>query len=176
MKFNEIKYNATAVDDLSDSNKAFYNAGKDGDGIKVTIGKNVTKIPAYLFYAYSSYDSSYSQKITSVVFEEGSVCESIGSYAFRYCENLISITIPNSVTSIGKYVFRYCNNLKNVTIGKSVTSIGKSAFYSCTRLTSVTFENPNGWYVNETNLTLTSPSTNATYLKSTYRDYYWYKK
>ena len=30
---------------------------------------------------------------------------SIGDEAFKYCENLISVTIPNSVTSIGEGVF-----------------------------------------------------------------------
>ena len=33
---------------------------------------------------------------------------SIGSYAFRDCTGLTSITIPNSVTIIGSYAFRNC--------------------------------------------------------------------
>ncbi len=132
----EIKFNATAMDDLSSWNYVFYNAGKDGDGIKVIIGKNVTKIPAYLFYPHSS---SYSPKITSVEFEEGSVCTSIGSCAFRYCRTLTSITIPNSVTSIGSYAFSNCTSLTSVTIPSSVTSIGSCAFRYCRTLTSITF-------------------------------------
>ncbi len=44
-----INYNATAMDDLSSDNYVFYNAGQNGTGITVTIGANVTKIPAYLF-------------------------------------------------------------------------------------------------------------------------------
>ena len=32
----------------------------------------------------------------------------IGNYAFCWCKNLTSITIPNSVTSIGTEAFGYC--------------------------------------------------------------------
>ncbi len=137
----EINFNATAMDDLSSG--IFSNAGTDGNGIKVTIGKNVTKIPAYLFYSYSHsyYFSSYPHKITSVEFEEGSVCESIGNYAFYNCTSLTSITIPNSVTSIGNYAFRLCNSLTSITIPNSITSIGDGAFYNCFSLTSITIPN-----------------------------------
>ena len=47
---------------------------------------------------------------------------SIGKYAFRQCESLISVTIPNSVTSIGEYSFHLCKSLTSVTIPNSVTS------------------------------------------------------
>ena len=63
---------------------------------------------------------------------------SIGSYAFRDCSGLTSITIPNSVTSIGSEAFYYCSGLTSVTIGNSVTSIGYEAFHNCSGLTSVT--------------------------------------
>ena len=63
---------------------------------------------------------------------------SIGSYAFYYCTNLTSVTIPNSVTSIGDGAFEYCYGLTNLTIGTSVTTIGAYAFYDCESLTSMT--------------------------------------
>jgi len=63
---------------------------------------------------------------------------SIGSYAFRDCSGLTSVTIPESVTSIGSYAFRDCSGLTSVTILESVTSIGSYAFCDCSGLTSVT--------------------------------------
>ena len=141
----EIYFNATAMDDLSSYNYVFYNAGINGDGIKVVIGKNVTKIPAYLFYPNS--DSSYSPKIVSVEFEEGSACKSIGEGAFSRCTGLTSVTIPDSVTSIGRSAFEGCTGLTSVTIPDSVTSIGYSAFGGCTRLTIYckAASQPSGW-------------------------------
>ncbi len=135
----EIYFNATEMDDLSDHNSVFYNAGIKGEGITVTIGANVKKIPAYLFNPYNS--SSYAPKIASVVFEENSVCTSIGRYAFYLCGSLTSVEIPDSVTTIGYYAFYYCSSLTSVTIPDSVTSIGGSAFYGCSSLTSVTIGN-----------------------------------
>ena len=63
----------------------------------------------------------------------------IGKLAFFLgCDNLTSITIPNSVTEIGEKAFRGCSNLTSVTIPDSVTEIGEGAFYGCTSLTFIT--------------------------------------
>ncbi|MCD7728862.1 MAG: leucine-rich repeat domain-containing protein [Clostridia bacterium] len=95
----EIIFNATAMEDLSSTNNVFYCAGQSGDGITVTIGANVTKIPAYLFYPCSS--SSDAPKITSVVFEDDSACTSIGTYAFNNCTSLVSVYYSGTVSEWG---------------------------------------------------------------------------
>lgn len=63
---------------------------------------------------------------------------SIGMDAFNCCDNLISVTIPNTVVSIEMDAFYGCRSLKSVNIPNSVTSIGQYAFSSCTSLTTVT--------------------------------------
>ena len=64
----------------------------------------------------------------------GKAVTSILPKGFGECENLTSITIPNSVTSIGDYAFYDRSSLTSVTIPNSVTSIGDNAFSGCTNL------------------------------------------
>lgn len=129
----EINFNATAVQDLGDHSETFGNAGKQTAGINVTIGKNVTRIPASLFYVPSYYNTS-SANIVSVTFEDGSVCQSIGNTAFSRCESLTSVILPNGLTSIGDYAFYECKEITGITIPKTVTSIGEEAFYYCNKI------------------------------------------
>ena len=72
---------------------------------------------------------------------EGVAVKSIGESAFRGCEALTSVTIPNSVTNIGESAFYLCEALTSMTIPNSVTSIGERTFYLCEALTSVTIPN-----------------------------------
>lgn len=66
----------------------------------------------------------------------------IGEEAFYDCNKLISINIPNSVTSIGEGAFKSCRELLSITIPNSVTNIGDFAFQGCSSLLSVTALNP----------------------------------
>jgi hypothetical protein len=65
----------------------------------------------------------------------------IGLEAFSFCVNLISVTIPDSVTCIrgGHTIgaFTGCSNVTTVSIGKSVTDIGAYAFAECGSLTTI---------------------------------------
>ena len=44
------------------------------------------------------------------------------------------------MTSIGKYAFRYCTNLKSIEIPNSVTDIGYGAFWNCSAITDIKVE------------------------------------
>ena len=65
----------------------------------------------------------------------------IGNNAFYDCDALTSINIPNSVTTIGSAVFKNCPNLSSVTISNGVISIGSSAFEGCKKLSSIIIPN-----------------------------------
>ncbi|MBO5338283.1 MAG: leucine-rich repeat protein [Clostridia bacterium] len=135
-----IQFNASNMKNLNSSNYVFYNSNKTAE-IKLTIGKNVTRIPSNLFSPLSHYNetsTTYYCNITEVVFEEGSVCESIGNAAFASCKNLSKIELPTSLTSIESYAFANCHGLENVDFPSSITSIGAGAFYKCTHLTTLT--------------------------------------
>ncbi len=93
----------------------------------VTIGKSVTSIGNYAFYACKS--------LTSVDISDSVV--TIGDRAFRDCISLTSVYISDSLTTIGSMAFYNCTSLTSVDIGDSVTYIGDYAFYACKSLTSV---------------------------------------
>ncbi len=63
----------------------------------------------------------------------------IGESAFEG-NNIVSITIPASVTSLGKKAFYWCTELKTVVFGTNskLSYIGVEAFGSCSYVTSVT--------------------------------------
>lgn len=61
----------------------------------------------------------------------------IGSFVFKDCVNLTSVTIPKGVTSIDTQSFIGCTGLKSITIPDGVTTIGYSAFEGCTNLTDI---------------------------------------
>ena len=152
-------------------------AFREADNItNVIIGDNVTNIGRSSFYCCDN--------LVSVVI--GDNVKNIEGWAFVGCYNLTTIVIPDSVTSIGEYAFLDCTALTNVTIGNGVTTIGYYAFYGCDNLVSVTFNNTSGWFVStDSNATsgtdiasaeLANKVTAAEYLKSTYYNYYWFRR
>ena len=73
--------------------------------------------------------------LTSIVIPKG--VTSIGSFAFMDCTGMASVEMPEGVTSIGHHAFWGCYKLKNIEIPVSVTSIGKYAFYDCSRFADI---------------------------------------
>ncbi len=65
----------------------------------------------------------------------------IGGSAFEFCDDLQSITLPNTIDRIGGYAFRGCTGLKSIVIPNSVTYINVKAFLNCSGLESVTLSN-----------------------------------
>lgn len=66
---------------------------------------------------------------------------SLRSYCFANCNNLTSITLPDSITSLGDACFDGCTDLTSINIPDSVTSLGNFCFRSCTGLTSISIPN-----------------------------------
>lgn len=63
---------------------------------------------------------------------------SIGFYAFKDCNEITSVTIPESVRVINEGGFRDCKGLTTVTLSESLKTIRASAFSGCTNLTDIT--------------------------------------
>ena len=96
----EIYFGAAKMADCAISDGVFARAGASGDGISVVIGKEVDVVPANLFYGGFPM-GDYSPKVTSVEFEEGSICRTIGDQAFYYCLDLTELKAPATLEQIG---------------------------------------------------------------------------
>ena len=62
------------------------------------------------------------------------------------CRNLISITLPNTITTIDDYAFSDCSSLMSISIPSSVTSIGEGAFHRCIDIKDVIVDENNKIY------------------------------
>ena len=96
--------------------------------IKITIGKDITKIGNYAF-AY------YYQNLKTVEFEAGSCLTFVGAVSFMNCAKLQTVVLPESVTYIGVYAFADCYALENVYIPAGVAFIGNTAFAGSGKIT-----------------------------------------
>ena len=76
------------------------------------------------------YNSDYSSYTTAE--------NTIGSHMFYELKNLVSVALPNNITTIEEWAFFQCTGLTSVTIPNSVTSIEVSAFSNCNGLTHLT--------------------------------------
>ncbi len=105
------------------------------------------KIPAYVRYGKNEYKVTeigervfYSKKKLKSVQLPNTLVE-IGNEAFRECESITSVTMPDYKTStlnkIGEEAFRDCKKLTSIDMPESVTEIGESAFYGCWKLSSI---------------------------------------
>lgn len=124
---------------------------------EVSSGRNCSGhvvIPSTINYTY--YNSSLKKDIT-----ETYVVTAIAKSAFSYCDSLISVMLPNTITNIGHDAFREsgltsiripesvdtiyyqmfldCKYLKDVTIPSNVKSIQRKSFMNCTSLQTITF-------------------------------------
>lgn len=150
-----VNYNATNCTSIGDQVQNTYEFSGAGNNCTLTIGNNVTSIPAHLFQGFTG--------LNTLVFEAGSHLGSIREGTFYNCHNLTSVTMPSSVTSIESSAFNGCTGLTSLDLG-SVQTIGWNAFYGCTGLTKLTIpasitliggsyeQNTHGAFTNCTNL------------------------
>ena len=129
------------------------NGSIEGDFVFAEVyGKNTLKqylgeggaltLPAdYKGEDYVIGENAFSGNTSIISIEIPNSVTSIGEKTFYDCSGLKSIEIPSSVTSIGVDAFYRCSGLKSIEIPSSVTSIGEDAFYGCFGLTSIIIGN-----------------------------------
>jgi hypothetical protein len=110
-----------------EAGRIYYNIIPGTNEVEVTYGNN---------HSYNDYDGEVIIPATVTYSGTTYSVTRIGDMAFYVCSDLISLHIPNSVTSIGYSAF-FCCGLISLHIPDSVTSIGAGAFEGCRELVSI---------------------------------------
>ena len=150
---------------VSSEDGVLYNADKTllvsypqkKEGSSFTVPASVRAINAYGFYASSLSSIEFAGSSLSGLSSSGQLLTStgfaVGSYAFAYCTNLTSISLPAivSATRKGDYYQAYSTQVGDFTSGYmaywhndsgpvSRAGIGSHAFYNCSALETVDFQ------------------------------------
>ena len=126
-----VHFNATNCTSMTtNSQYPVFNSGISDDGatpiITLTIGENVTNIPAYAFRnsANMTCDITIPDAVTS-----------IGTYAFANCSGH-DVTIGDGVANINDYAFYQSSGFNGtLTLGNALANIGQYAFQGCSGFT-----------------------------------------
>lgn len=84
---------------------------------------------------YSPPWKEFEEQIERVVVNEG--VTSISQSSFYFCNNILTLSLPDGLLEIGKDAFHDCTSLKNINIPDSVEKIGEGAFWDCRCLSSL---------------------------------------
>ena len=103
-----------------------------GNGVTIYVG-NIT-VPSTVTYKGSTYNVT-----------------SIKETAFFRNTELVSVTLPNSITNIGFNAFSECSKLQSITISKSVTNIGEGILSHCAALKTIIVDKDNKVYDSRNN-------------------------
>jgi hypothetical protein len=128
-----------------------------------TTTTNITSVTGGI-YITSLGDSAFEgEAITSYTYkdEANTSCDTIGNSVFKDCTSLstmtildsttsigtetfentalITVTLPNTLTTISNELFNSVSTLTMITFGNAVTSVGISSFQNCTSLGGVSF-------------------------------------
>ena len=90
---------------------------------------NEIVIPKSLKRANKAFRNS---NVKKVIFADGT--KRILDGILFEANDLITVVLPNSITSIGMNAFNGCNNLTNINISENITEIGDYAFNKCKSL------------------------------------------
>lgn len=116
----------------------------------VTIPKTVTSIGLGAFSVCTNLHDVHIQDLAAwcrISFEDYT-CSPLCNAAALYVngEQVVNLTIPDTITTINNYAFMHCTSLIGVTISDQVTSIGLNAFKGCINLAEIKVNSANSNY------------------------------
>ncbi len=127
-----IYFNAIECGDVAVTDKVFEDLSKHNNGAIITVGKNVTTIPAGMFNGTGGTTTN----IKEISFATNGALTSIGSGAFAGAKKLTKVDIPETIQNVALNAFMYCSSLTEFTVPKSVKVLYLSG---CTGLQEITF-------------------------------------
>lgn len=102
---------------------------------------NLTSVTIHNLVESIGRDSFYwCSNLSNIIFKNGSRLTTIGDFAFSYCINLTSVSLPDMLNTIGQGAFSECSGLLRVNIPIEIDSIGQGAFSGCTNLSICNFD------------------------------------
>lgn len=89
----------------------------------------------------SAYKDAMSLTVPDAVKHKGKKYKviAVGDSAFAGCKRLVSIALPERLTTIGAHAFKHCTSIRVIEIPESVKLIGDEAFAECKSLTAILF-------------------------------------
>lgn len=118
---------------------------------EVRFDTHATEIQERLFSGIKSLTTVHLDKVETIYGSAFNGCtglkyltlspelQKIDYFAFRDCNSLEKVSIPDNVTYIGQEAFKGCKNLKDLSLGNKVSDIRSNAFYGCCALKEIVF-------------------------------------
>lgn len=143
-----IKTIAYQINDSDDFTGTTPDSGEDFEG--ETPGEETIPANNEIWYTTSDsktlsfpYSYVFDANITSNVYEDGKGIITFDSdvtmlvEAFERFENLLTVSLPNSVTTLNSCAFSNCSNLNKITLGNGITTVDGSAIVECPNISKI---------------------------------------
>ena len=114
--------------------------------VGLVIPENVEFVGMYAFYGCDALGASVTVQVGEeevpvtgfLEIKGGTTPLVISDRAFQNCVSLVSVTLPDRVTSIGTRSFYNCEQLLTVSLGSGIKTLPDYAFYNCLSLKTIT--------------------------------------
>ncbi len=89
--------------------------------------QSITFLPGSKLTSIQAHGLEGMDQLTSIDFGDAKL-ENIDNFAFRFCERLSTLNLPNTVKNVGRYAFYACKSLSELSLPETLEHIGSYAF------------------------------------------------